>query len=100
MPVAFIASLRTTRTLERGVSFHGATQSSVEKEARTWLDAFGENGDSFCVVENVPTERAVIACDKPVAPEPERKLKGHGFMSDPKQPLKCRVCGSEKGEHW
>ena len=98
MPVAFIASLQTRRAIERGVSFHGATQSSVEKAARTWLDAFGENGDSFAVIENVPTQRAVIVCDKPVAPEPEPEWKGHAFVTG-KAPLRCDTCNNTYEEH-
>lgn len=98
MSVAFVASLQTTRTMERGVSYHGATQGSVERPARTWLEAFGENGDSFIITENVPTQRIVIACEKPVAPEPEPQWKGHAFVAG-KSPLRCNACNNIYGEH-
>lgn len=98
MPVPFVASLRTTRALERGVSYHGGTQESVEKPARAWLEAFGEHGDSFEVVENVPTLRATLACARPPAEKPVRKLKGHEFMAAARG-LRCDVCGNLEEGH-
>ncbi len=84
--------------MERGVSFHGASQEAVERAARTWLEGSGKNGDSFVVIENVPTQRAVILCDKPVTPEPEPKWKGHAYKAG-KAPLHCDTCNATYEEH-
>ena len=97
MSVSFVASLRTSRPLERGVSYHGADFASVESAAKKWLESFGERGDTFEIIENVPTRRALIECDKPPAPKPQRAYKGHAFK--PGSGVRCDVCGSAEEAH-
>ena len=99
MSVPWIASLRTGRAIERGVSYYGATEESVTTSAKKWLDSVGQHGDAFVVTENVPIVRETLWCEKLPVPEPVRELKGHAFKSDPKQPLKCEMCAGEYGEH-
>ncbi len=97
MSVPFVASLRTSRSIERGVSFYGADQATVEKAARSWLEAFGEPGDAFFVMENVTEQRAVIVCDKIARTAPVKTLKGHAFK--PGKGLRCDTCNLLEGEH-
>lgn len=98
MSVPFVAMLRTGRALERGVSYHGATQATVEKMAQGWLDAQGEHGDSFQVIEYVPTQRAVLECPKPLPAPTEPKWRTHAFLTG-KNPGRCDTCGAEYGGH-
>lgn len=98
MPVPFIASLRTNRQLERGVSYHGADLASVERPARTWLEAFGEHGDSFVVSEAVLVEHSVIVCDKPPRERAKRELKGHEFVAQ-ENAARCGKCNMLEEQH-
>ena len=98
MPVSFTAVLRTPRTLERGVSYYGVTQESVEAPARAWLESFGEHGDSFEVVEFVSVVKATLACDKPPAEKTKRQLKGHEFIPA-RNSIRCDRCNLLEEEH-
>src|ERR1019366_4859357 len=98
MTIPFLASLRTSRQVERGVSFHGSTQESVEKPARAWLESLGEHGDFFVVTEFVRLEHSVIECDKPKPALQDPKWNGHPFK-DGKSPLHCYICNGTYEEH-
>ena len=63
-----------------------------------WLSVYGEHGDSFDVIENVPTLRATLACAKPPAEKPVRKLRGHGFVAAARG-VRCETCNLLEEEH-
>lgn len=98
MSVPFVAMLRTERAIERGVSYHASDQESVEKMAQGWLDSHGEHGDSFQVIEYVPTQRAVLVCQKPAPVPAEPKWRTHPFLIG-KNPHRCDTCGADYGGH-
>lgn len=98
MSVPFVAMLRTERVLERGVSYHGVSQTVVEKMAQGWLDIHGEHGDSFSIMEYVPTQRAVLECSKPLPAPVEPKWRTHVFVVG-KNPGRCDTCGNDWGNH-
>lgn len=98
MTLPFMSVLRTSRSLPRGVTFTGSTQSNVAHAASLWLEAQGENGDSFDIIEIVSIHRAVIECDKPPAP-PREPRKGHHRFKQPKAGVRCDVCNNLEGDH-
>jgi hypothetical protein len=95
LTLSYAATLRTERLLPRPIVYYGSTYESVEGVAQKWLQANGEHGDSFVIIENVPVERAVIECQKP---KRERVYKGHAFVSGPNL-NRCDVCGRKEEEH-
>lgn len=91
----FIASLNTSRKIERPVEYHGPTQENVSKLAVNWMDANGERGDSFSIQEVCRVEVAVIECDKP----PKVQTFKHHAPDIKPGTLRCDKCNRLHEEH-
>lgn len=61
----FIATLNTSRRIERPVNYYGPTRDNVSRLAEQWLESSGKHGDSFSISEVVRVDVAVIECTKP-----------------------------------
>lgn len=96
--MTFLASLNTSRHLERPVHYYGPTKDAVESLAVKWLDANGNYGDSFSICEFVRSEVAVIHCDKPEETPAPREFKGHApVFRDGVE--RCQKCNRLESEH-
>lgn len=98
MTIPFVAILQSNITRERGIRMSAQTLEEVERQAKNWLDSFGEPGDRFDVYVVEMKSVSVIECLKKPAPAPPRANGLHEFKPASRS-IRCDVCGDLEGAH-